>query len=184
MWDFSLPACNIRHYLVLSGVNCIRTNMNIHCVARVIPSAFGCVYAGTLLLQYFTDIPFHLHDLEWFHVLIVEEKSSYIQILNILEEKVPHFHILKNPKWTKDTHLSSQSLNRHFIEHRRAAASLAHSMTTGAWGDLTETLRPGTAAPLGPAGGGKIQGAAPVRRPSTTGSMGRYEAQKQLGRVG
>ena len=53
-------------------------------------------------------------------------------------------------------------------------------MTTGAWGDLTETLRPGTAAPLGPAGGGKIQGAAPVRRPSTTGSMGRYEAQKQL----
>ena len=71
-------------------------------------------------------------------------------------------------------------MNRHFIEHRRAAASLAHSMTTGAWGDLTETLRPGTAAPLGPAGGGKIQGAAPVRRPSTTGSMGRYEAQKQL----
>ena len=96
---------------------------------------------------------------------------------NRLEGKrAPQFYI----SISKDTHLSSQSLNRHFIEHRRAAASLAHSMTTGAWGDLTETLRPGTAAPLGPAGGGNIQGAAPVRRPSTTGSMGRYEAQKQL----
>ena len=44
------------------------------CVARVIPSAFGCAYAGTLLLQYKLTYP--SISIESFHVLIVEEKAE------------------------------------------------------------------------------------------------------------
>eukprot|EP00435_Cladocopium_sp_Y103_P057588 s1303_g19.t2 len=84
---------------------------------------------------------------------------------------------------TEDTHWSNQSQNRHFHGQRRQAAQLAHAMTTGAWDevDAEQTRRPGTAAPLGPPGGGVSQGAE-VRRPSTTGQLGRhsgrYSAQK------
>lgn len=85
--------------------------------------------------------------------------------------------------WAADTQWSNQSQNRHFHDHRRRAAQLAHAMTTGAWdeADAEQTRRPGTAAPLGPPGGGVSQGAE-VRRPSTTGQLsrysGRYSAQK------
>ena len=82
---------------------------------------------------------------------------------------------IQMPHWShsQDTQWSNQSQNRHFHDHRRQAAQLAHAMTSGAWDevDAEQTRRPGTAAPLGPPGGGVSQGAE-VRRPSTTGGEG------------
>ena len=82
---------------------------------------------------------------------------------------------IQMPHWShsQDTQWSNQSQNRHFHDHRRQAAQLAHAMTSGSWDevDAEQTRRPGTAAPLGPPGGGVSQGAE-VRRPSTTGGEG------------
>ena len=92
-------------------------------------------------------------------------------------QSAPNMVLTSPIGWAADTLRSSQSKRDEFREHRYESAKLVHAMTTGAWGDLTSTLRPGTAAPMGPTAGGKTQGARD-RRPSSVGNLGKYEADK------
>lgn len=65
--------------------------------------------------------------------------------------------------WAEDIRQSNLSRSREFKERQSRSAVLSNSMTTGAWGNLSATLRPGTSAPMGPPGGGQTQGALNLR---------------------
>eukprot|EP00931_Biecheleriopsis_adriatica_P093024 TRINITY_DN66775_c0_g1_i1.p1 TRINITY_DN66775_c0_g1~~TRINITY_DN66775_c0_g1_i1.p1 ORF type:complete len:360 (-),score=40.08 TRINITY_DN66775_c0_g1_i1:77-1102(-) len=74
--------------------------------------------------------------------------------------------------WAADTSRSNASRGQEFKARQRGTAISSHAMASGAWGDLSCSLRPGTSAPLGPPGGGHTQGALTTLRPQTTGLAG------------
>lgn len=76
--------------------------------------------------------------------------------------------------WAEDIRQGNLGRSREYKDRQRNTAALSHSMTAGAWGNLSATLRPGTCAPMGPPGGGHTQGALNLR-PATTD---RYDISK------
>eukprot|EP00933_Yihiella_yeosuensis_P028778 TRINITY_DN22596_c0_g1_i1.p1 TRINITY_DN22596_c0_g1~~TRINITY_DN22596_c0_g1_i1.p1 ORF type:complete len:324 (-),score=55.10 TRINITY_DN22596_c0_g1_i1:70-1041(-) len=68
--------------------------------------------------------------------------------------------------WAADTCSSVSSRGREYKERMRRTASLAHSMTSGSWGDVGATLRPSTSQVVETIrcpGGGRTQGALDLR---------------------
>ena len=131
------------------------------------------------MFQNQTYIQKHIQNILYIYITII---CTHTHLYNYIYYYIYIYHsrkykckCIQMPHWShsQDTQWSNQSQNRHFHDHRRQAAQLAHAMTSGAWDevDAEQTRRPGTAAPLGPPGGGVSQGAE-VRRPSTTGGEG------------